>query len=416
MTNDANNTLVYDAENRVLSATNGGASGTYTYDGKSLRVKKASGSTTTVYIFSGSKVIAEYDNGASVGSPSREYIYSGSSILAKIDSSGTRYYHQDQLSNRVVTDSNGNILEQLGHYPFGESWYNASNDKLLFTSYERDSESGNDYAMARYGVNRLARFSSPDPLAGSTSSPQSLNHYSYGLNDPVNLADPTGMFIIDAPPEPDPFQMPGDPFGGGGSGFGCEYNEDDFLNTTTVECLYLGPLTYGHGGGGGGGGGGSDPKQKFQDCLDKYGDDRAQQNLTYDGYLAAQQAASTAQVATSEVLALWDNENSLSPNMKVGQRGPAGEVGAMQIRPGAVKDLSRFGQLSAGWNTNLLANLTAGATYYADMSDKYNIPGTQAAAAYNGGIRGYTGSQAQGYQTAFNQRQAMMMNLVNCMR
>ena len=63
MTNDGSNTLVYDAENRAVSAANGGASGTYTYDGNGLRVKKVSGSTTTVYVFSGSKVIAEYDNG-----------------------------------------------------------------------------------------------------------------------------------------------------------------------------------------------------------------------------------------------------------------------------------------------------------------------------------------------------------------
>src|SRR5438876_9382609 len=39
-------------------------------DGNSLRVQKASGSTTTVYIVSGSKVIAEYGNGAAAGSPS----------------------------------------------------------------------------------------------------------------------------------------------------------------------------------------------------------------------------------------------------------------------------------------------------------------------------------------------------------
>src|SRR6266446_5640104 len=135
MTNDGNNTLVYDAENRLLSAANGGSSGTYTYDGNSLRVSKSSGGTTTVYIFSGFRVIAEYDNGAAPSSPSREYIYAGGALLAKIDSSGTKYYHQDHLSNRLMTDSNGNTLAQLGHYPFGESWYNASNDKLLFTTY-----------------------------------------------------------------------------------------------------------------------------------------------------------------------------------------------------------------------------------------------------------------------------------------
>src|SRR5229473_1915688 len=180
MTNDGSNTLVYDGENHAVSATNGGNSGAYTYDGNGLRVIKVSGSTTTVYIFSGSKVIAEYDNGAAPASPSREYIYSGGALLARIDSSGTKYYHQDQLSSRLVTDSSGNTSAQLGHFPFGESWYNASNDKLLFTSYERDSESGNDYAMMRFSVNRLGRFSSPDPLSGSIDDPQSLNRYSYG--------------------------------------------------------------------------------------------------------------------------------------------------------------------------------------------------------------------------------------------
>jgi RHS repeat-associated protein len=149
-----------------------------------------------VYIFSGSKVIAEYDNGAAVGSPSREYIYSGGALIAKIDPSGTKYYHQDYLSNRLVTDSTGNTVAQLGHFPYGESWYNASNDKLFFTTYERDSESGNDYAIARYDISRLGRFSSPDPFAGSVSDPQSLNRYAYVRNDPIDLVDPLGLSTI----------------------------------------------------------------------------------------------------------------------------------------------------------------------------------------------------------------------------
>src|SRR6266568_3368775 len=193
MTNDGSNTLVYDGENHAVSATNGGSSGAYTYDGNGLRVIKVSGSTTTVYIFSGSKVIAEYDNGAAPSAPSREYIYSGGALLAKIDSSGTKYYHQDHLSKRLVTDSNGNTVAQMGHFPYGESWYNTSGDKLIFTSYERDSESGNDYAVARFYVNRLARFSSTDPVGGSTANPQSLNRYTYALNAPTGLVDPTGM-------------------------------------------------------------------------------------------------------------------------------------------------------------------------------------------------------------------------------
>ena len=177
MTGDGTNTLTYDAENRTVSASNGSASGSYTYDGNNLRVKKVSGSATTVYLFSGSKVVAEYVNGAAPASPTREYIYSGGALLAKIESGATKYYHQDHLSNRLVTDSSGNVVAQMGHYPFGESWYNASNDKLLFTTYERDSESGNDYAQARYYIFRFGRFASPDPVAGSISAPQSLNRY-----------------------------------------------------------------------------------------------------------------------------------------------------------------------------------------------------------------------------------------------
>jgi RHS repeat-associated protein len=196
MTYDGLNALIYDAENHTTSAS-GTSAGAYVYDGNGLRVQKClpacgGSNPNTVYVFSGSKVIAEYDNGAGVTSPSREYVYSGAALLAKIDSSGTKYYHKDQLSNRLVTDSSGNTLEQLGTFPFGESWYNASSDKLLFTTYERDSESGNDYAQARYNVSRLGRFSSPDPIAGSSSDPQSLNRYSYVRNMPVSIADPSG--------------------------------------------------------------------------------------------------------------------------------------------------------------------------------------------------------------------------------
>jgi RHS repeat-associated protein len=149
-----------------------------------------------VCVHSGNKVIAEYDNGAAPTAPTREYICSGGALLAKLDSSGDTYYHPDQLSNRLTTDSSGNLVAQMGHYPFGDSWYNSTNDKLQFTSYERDSESGNDYALARSYVNNFGRFSSPDLLSGSTSDPQSLNKFAYVLNDPIDFMDPSGTLPL----------------------------------------------------------------------------------------------------------------------------------------------------------------------------------------------------------------------------
>jgi len=174
MTNDGLNTITYDAENRIVSSSGAPGTGAYVYDGNGLRVEKClpnctSATTTTVYIYSGHQVIAAYDNGAAVGSPSREYILAGGTRLAKIASGATVYYHRDQVSTRVTTDSNGSVVSQQGHYPFGENWYqsgatpNSTPPNPLptdqqFTTYQRDTESGNDYALAREFVNRLGRF------------------------------------------------------------------------------------------------------------------------------------------------------------------------------------------------------------------------------------------------------------------
>jgi RHS repeat-associated protein len=186
----SNNNYAYDGENRMVSFASGSASGTYTYDGKGLRVKKISGSTTTVYVFSGTKVIAEYAN----GSLSKEYIYAGSGLLATIANGVTTYHHAGPLSVRLSTNSSGTKVGDQGHFPFGESWYlTNTTTKWQFTSYERDAESGNDYAMARYHMSRVGRFSSPDLLAGSLGNPQSLNRYAYVGNDPVNATDPLGL-------------------------------------------------------------------------------------------------------------------------------------------------------------------------------------------------------------------------------
>jgi RHS repeat-associated protein len=197
MTNDGSNTLTWDGENRATSSVNGSNSGNYFYDGNGLRIKKVAVingvTTTTIYVFSGTQVIAEYDNGAAVASPSREHIYSGRQKIATIQGATTTYQHSDLLSARILTDINGNLVGQRGHFPYGETWYETGTlTKVKFTTYERDDDSGNDYAMDRTYANRLGRFSSVDPLTGNMSDPQSLNRYTYALNDPINLVDPLG--------------------------------------------------------------------------------------------------------------------------------------------------------------------------------------------------------------------------------
>jgi hypothetical protein len=67
---------------------------------------------------------------------------------------------------RMIAGSDGSFVGKEGHYPGacpersvvssversrrGESWYgNNATTNWMFTTYERDAESGNDYAMAR---------------------------------------------------------------------------------------------------------------------------------------------------------------------------------------------------------------------------------------------------------------------------
>ena len=85
-------------------------------------------------------------------------------------------------------------MGEQGTYPFGESWYNNSTtSNWVYTTYERDTESGDDYALARSYANTNGRFLSPDPLEGIVGDPQSWNRYAYVENDPINLSDPSGQ-------------------------------------------------------------------------------------------------------------------------------------------------------------------------------------------------------------------------------
>jgi len=80
--------------------------------------------------------------------------------LIATEEGGTRkYHHADHLSARMTTDTSGNIVNQRGHYPFGETLYESGTaEKWKFTSYERDSETLNDYAVFRSYINRFGRF------------------------------------------------------------------------------------------------------------------------------------------------------------------------------------------------------------------------------------------------------------------
>jgi len=108
------------------------------------------------------------------------------------------YYFSDALGTaRVITASDGTVCYDADMYPYGGvRAYNVScAPNHVFTGKERDSESGLDNFGARYMSSQYGRFMTPDPagmLAADPSNPQSWNMYSYVLNNPLSLVDPTG--------------------------------------------------------------------------------------------------------------------------------------------------------------------------------------------------------------------------------
>ena len=69
----------------------------------------------------------------------------------------------------------------------------------LYTGKERDAESGLDNFEARYYGSTMGRFMSPDPsglVYADPRNPQSLNLYSYVMNNPLMNIDPTGLACV----------------------------------------------------------------------------------------------------------------------------------------------------------------------------------------------------------------------------
>ena len=193
VTNDGSHSYTYDAENRIVNV-DGGSTATYAYDQSNQRYKKVTGGATTHYIWQGSQLIAEHNG--STGASIADYVYSGSRMIAKVAGSITQYFLSDRLSARATLDASGNLLGRQAHLPFGEDFgESGTQEKHHFTTYERDGESGTDYAVNRQYSPVVGRFNRPDPYGGSYSigTPQTFNRYAYINNDAINNTDPLGL-------------------------------------------------------------------------------------------------------------------------------------------------------------------------------------------------------------------------------
>ena len=198
----------YDQAGRlaIVAEDNGDPLEEYGYgaDGKRLVTRQdTQGGNRTFFLWDRDKIIAEYAEATSAALTwTRSRFYFGNRILATVApiqlSSPTEtvyFHHPDRLGTCLLTNNANNSAVQQTTLPFGTLIPNAPSNPVnpIFTTYDRSSVTGLDYAVNRHYDSGL-RFTQPDPLITTDlRDPQGLNLYSYVGNDPINKTDPAGL-------------------------------------------------------------------------------------------------------------------------------------------------------------------------------------------------------------------------------
>lgn len=211
---DASGTTTYawDARNRMIGINGPVITSSFIYDALGRRISKTINGVRIDYQYDGNDIVAEVGGGA-VGTT---YLRS-----LKIDepfvrqSSSNEYYHADALgSTLAITGGTGSISTTYAYDPFGKiTQTGISTNPFQYTGRENDG-TGLMYFRARYYSPALQRFISEDPIFKNNNekcnltirsqnkiallqlgskNPLYLNAYTYVLDNPILLKDPSGL-------------------------------------------------------------------------------------------------------------------------------------------------------------------------------------------------------------------------------
>lgn len=173
------NDAIYDDSNRLVDD----GTTTYAYDAEGTRVRAG----TKVFV----RDLFETD-----GVTWSQYYYLGRERVARRDQGGAvAYYHGDSIGTvRALTTDGGAVAGTRRAFAFGELAASTGIADPFGLAGARRDDSGLYHLGARMMDPAHGQFTQPDPSsAPDPARPQTLNRYSYVLNNPIRLADPTGF-------------------------------------------------------------------------------------------------------------------------------------------------------------------------------------------------------------------------------
>ncbi|MGP0026218.1 MAG: RHS repeat-associated core domain-containing protein, partial [Streptosporangiaceae bacterium] len=225
-------TCTYDAWNRLVNVSNGGAINvSYSYDGLGREITRTNNNAvsgtvaTTDLYYAGQRLLetsdrlpASPENGATA--VTQQYVWSAMSVNSPIETdrtvstynSGTwtpptdRLYYLTDANDNVtaVTNASGVVQERYSYDAYGHvTVYNsgwtvtgtasAFGNTILFAGMDCDPATGLYYDSARWYNPSTGGFLTTDPILSSA------NLYEYAGNDPTGEADPSGL-VAQGPP------------------------------------------------------------------------------------------------------------------------------------------------------------------------------------------------------------------------
>jgi RHS repeat-associated protein len=196
LTGRGSDTFTYSTRGELVQARVGGQTINYAYDGFGRRVSRADSAGVYQYLYGNPDNPFQLTAARDPSGVLSEFYYDEGSRLLAIQRAGIWYYAASDFlgTPRVIADSSGSVVKSLAFDGFGRQVSDSNPGFILpvgFAGGLADMATG----LVRFGLRdydpEAGRWTARDPVLFDG---RQSNLYVYASNNPVQLADPLGLF------------------------------------------------------------------------------------------------------------------------------------------------------------------------------------------------------------------------------